>query len=174
MKRKIFTFILMIVLLFNVAVVQAQEIEISKIAISAEVPEEFDRDIKYYIEDFNEEFKINNSKIHKGNYIILLDGYNNINDVLKFKGKSIYISSDDLIELDDNDEYYVMDLIGIEVINQNDEVIGKVTDVLEYDVNDVYVVKNDNTERLIPAVAGFIIDIDVDNNIMKVKLIEGM
>lgn len=136
--------------------------------------EEFDRDIKYYIEDFNEEFKINNSKIHKGNYIILLDGYNNINDVLKFKGKSIYISSDDLIELDDNDEYYVMDLIGIEVINQNDEVIGKVTDVLEYDVNDVYVVKNDNTERLIPAVAGFIIDIDVDNNIMKVKLIEGM
>ena len=40
----------MIVLLFNVAVVQAQEIEISKIAISAEVPEEFDRDINILFE----------------------------------------------------------------------------------------------------------------------------
>jgi len=136
--------------------------------------EEFNRDIKFYIEDFNEEFKIVNSKIHKGNYIISLDGFNNINDVLKFKGKSIYISSEDLMELDTDDEFYVMDLIGIEVIDTDNNKIGKVTDVLEYDVNDVYVVKNEDCETLIPAVAEFIIDIDIENNIMKVKLIEGM
>lgn len=135
--------------------------------------EEFDRDIKYYIEGYEDEFKIKSSKIHKGNYIILLDGYNNINDVLKFKGKSIYISSDDLIDLED-DEFYIKDLIGIEVIDNNDKEVGKVVDVLEYDVNDVYVVKSDIKEMLIPAVAEFILDIDLENNKMKVKLIEGM
>lgn len=135
--------------------------------------EEFDRDINYYIEDFKEEFQIKNSRVHKGNYIITLDGYNNINDVLKFKGKSIYISSDDLIDLD-NDEFYIKDLIGIEVIDSNNNKIGKVVDVLEYDVNDVYVIKNDDTEILIPAVSEFIIDIDLEKNKMKVKLIEGM
>ncbi|MFL8887331.1 ribosome maturation factor RimM [Helcococcus kunzii] len=135
--------------------------------------EEFDRVTKYYIEGYEDEFEIKSSKIHKGNYIILLDGYNNINDVLKFKGKSIYISSDDLIDLED-DEFYIKDLIGIEVIDNNDKEVGKVVDVLEYDVNDVYVVKSDTKEMLIPAVAEFILDIDLENNKMKVKLIEGM
>lgn len=135
--------------------------------------EEFNRDINYYIGEEVEGFKIKYSKIHKNNFIIKLDGYDNINDVLKFKDKSIFISEEDIIDLEE-DEFYVMDLIGVNVVDENNSRVGEIIDVLEYDANDVYIVSSENGEILIPAVSEFILDVDLENNLMKVKLIEGM
>lgn len=135
--------------------------------------ENFKRDILYFIgEDFTK-VEIEKSNIHKGFFIVKLKNYDNINQVLKFKGDSIFIDETNLIKLNE-DEYYVKDLIGLDVYNQDEEYIGKLVEVLEYAANDVYIVENDEKQYNIPAVSEFIKDINLIDNRISVKLIEGM
>lgn len=78
-----------------------------------------------------------------------------------------------MVDLND-DEYYIEDLIDMEVFDENDQKIGFIKDVLEYDVNDVYVVQTEDDEIMIPAVKEFILSVNLSENKIKVKLIEGM
>ena len=65
--------------------------------------------------------------------------------------------------------YFIFDLIGCNVITDTGENIGKVTDVMQPGANDVYVVKNDKSEVLIPAVKSFVLDIDINKKQIIVK-----
>ena len=83
-------------------------------------------------------------------------------------GKTVEVYREDA----DPDLIFVAELIGMEVECEGKS-IGKVTDVLDYPGNKVYVVKGER-EYMIPAVKAFILSTDMDNNLMQVKLIEGM
>lgn len=69
--------------------------------------------------------------------------------------------------------YFVKDLIGLSVMD-GDERIGTLTDVLSMPAHDVYQVRGDDGEHLIPAVPEFVKEIDIESGIMRVSLIEGM
>ena len=71
-----------------------------------------------------------------------------------------------------SDLIFAAELIGVDVF-ENDALLGKIADVLDYPGNKVYVVRGDH-EYMIPAVKQFIISTDIDNNVMQVKTIEGM
>lgn len=132
--------------------------------------ETFDRDIIYYIN--SRPYKITNSKFHKNAFLIKLKGLDNINDVIALKGSKIEIDIENL-EVLEEDEFYVKDLIGIKVYFEEKE-IGKIKDVLEYEVNDIYIVETENGEIMIPAVKEFILNVDIENERIDVKIIEGM
>lgn len=135
--------------------------------------ETFGRDINYYIGEKFTEVKIVNTKFHNGVFIVKFASFNNINDVMTFKSKEIYIDSEDLVDLEE-DEFYIKDLIGLDVIDQSNEDIGKLIDVLQYEANDVYVVKTQNSLISIPAVDEFIIEVNIKEKYLRVKIIEGM
>lgn len=144
-----------------------------ELKIQATGVESFDRDISYFIGNDLEKVYVNSSSFHKGFYIVKLKDFDNINDVLKFKAKDIFIDIKDLKELN-NDEFYIKDLIGLDVKDQNANYIGKLSDVLEYDVNDVYIVETSDGEISIPAVDEFIIEINIKEKYIIAKIIEGM
>ena len=75
------------------------------------------------------------------------------------------------VELEE-DAVFIADLIGLPVLADGVE-IGKVEDVLTMPGNDVYVVKGQHS-YMIPAVKEFLLDVNVDEGYVKVKLIEGM
>lgn len=135
--------------------------------------EVFDKGTSYYIGDNYTEVVVENSRLHKGHYIVKFDQYDDINQVLRFKDKDLYINEDDLAILEE-DEFYIKDLIGMEVYSEG-SLVGHIEDVLDYQANDVYVVKTmDNKELMVPAVGEFILDVDLSNNRMDIKIIEGM
>ncbi len=70
--------------------------------------------------------------------------------------------------------FFVHDLIGIGVVDENGNAIGSVKEVLKYPAHDVYVVDHTGSDLMIPAVKEFITKIDVGAKIMHVKLIDGM
>lgn len=144
-----------------------------ELKIQATGVESFDRDISYFIGNDLEKVYVNSSRFHKGFYIVKLKDFDNINDVLKFKAKDIFIDIKDLKELN-NDEFYIKDLIGLDVKDQDANYIGKLADVLEYDVNDVYIVETSDGEISIPAVDEFIIEINIKEKYIIAKIIEGM
>ena len=119
------------------------------------------------------ELEIENVKYFKQYAILKFKGINNINDIEKYKGRSLYVTRDQAIPLDE-DEYYIADLIGLDVYLENGEKFGVLKDVMETGANDVYIVETgEGKEVLLPAILECILDVDIEENRMEIHLMDG-
>lgn len=121
----------------------------------------------------SELLQIENVRLQKNMVILKLEGINDRNAAEAAKGRDIFITEDDLPELEEG-EYYVRDLIGM-TVEEDGNVLGKVTDVLQNTAQDVFEVERKNGKQLlIPRVDEFVFDIDLDTRKIKVKLPGGL
>ncbi len=73
------------------------------------------------------------------------------------------------------DEYFIADLIDMEVVTQEGEYLGRVKDVLVTGANDVYVVeREDKTEILLPAIKECVREIDMERSKITVHIMDGL
>ena len=126
--------------------------------------------MKIYIGRDKIEEEIVSYRHHKIFEMIMMDGYNDINDVLKYKGDYVFVNKED-IKLNEN-EYLDEDIIGLKVIVNNKE-IGKVKKIENHNGNEILVVFGDKN-YLIPYNFDIILDIDLSKKEMHVKNIEGL
>lgn len=118
--------------------------------------------------------EIEQVKYFKNMVILKFKGYDNINDMEKYKSKDLLIPRDKAVELEP-DEYFITDLIGLKVLTEDGELLGTLKDVLETKANDVYVVEMKNgKELMVPAIADCILEVDLEQSVMKVHLLEGL
>lgn len=113
-------------------------------------------------------YAVESCRVQKTCNLLKLNGVDTMEDAQKLRGKTLQVFRDDA----DPDAVFVAELIGVEVIADGMS-IGKVTDVLDYPGNKVYVVQGEH-EYMIPAVKQFILSTDLDTGMMQVRLIEGM
>lgn len=134
-------------------------------------------DLKTVLLDLGHEYReleIQHVKFFKNLVILKFKGIDNINDIEPYKGKGLWITRDQAVELKE-DEYFIADLIGLCVRNESDEEIGTVKDVITTGANDVYVIAlSDGTELLLPAIKQCILDVDIKEKKMKVHIMEGL
>lgn len=117
---------------------------------------------------------IRSVKFFKNIVIVGFNEFTDINQVESLKGKKLFVSRDNAIKLK-KDEYYIPDLIGIKVIEDNDNELGILKDVLTTGANDVYVVETkEGKEILLPAIKDCILSVDTENELMKVHLLDGL
>ena len=114
------------------------------------------------------EYKMDQVRVQKTCNLVKLCGIDTMEAAQLMRGKIIELYREDI----DDEIIFADELIGVEVYAQ-DHCIGKITDVLDYPGNSVYVVKGEH-EYMIPAVSAFIIGTDMAANRMDVQLIEGM
>ena len=114
------------------------------------------------------DYKVESCRVQKSCNLLKLQGIDTMEAAQAMHGKTLEIYREDA----DPDIIFAAELIGIDVY-QDDQMIGKLTDVLDYPGNKVYVVKGERT-YMIPAVRAFILSTDLDENKMTVKLLEGM
>ena len=120
------------------------------------------------------ELEIQRVKYFKQFVILKFKGIDNINDIEKYKGKSLYVTRDQAVELGE-DEYYLADLIGMEVYLEDGSRFGTLTEVMETGANDVYCVETqEHGEVLLPAIHQCILHVDVEKNRMTVHLMDGL
>lgn len=112
-------------------------------------------------------------RMHKGFEILAFAGLPTINDVEKYKGGELKIAEDDLIENAEG-EFYIHQLIGCEVVSDEGEALGKITEVLQPGANDVWVVKGKRGEILLPFIDDCIKHVDVKNKRVVCHLMEGL
>ncbi|MDO4328275.1 MAG: ribosome maturation factor RimM [Lachnospiraceae bacterium] len=118
--------------------------------------------------------KIQNVKFFKNMVILKFEGYDNINDIEKYKGKDLLIHRDQAVALEEG-EYFIVDLIGLTVITDEGETLGTLTDVMKTGANDVYVVEMPSgREVLIPVIDQCILNVDLEAGEVKVHLLEGL
>ena len=120
-----------------------------------------------------ERFPVVSAKAHGKRVILTLKPFDNINQVLHLVGREIYADRGSLPELP-SDEYYWSDLLGLQVATEDGEALGELVDIIETGSNDVYVVRQDGREVLIPALEDVVLAVDLAANSMTVSLPEGL
>lgn len=106
--------------------------------------------------------------------ILKFKGIDNINDIERNTGKSLYVTRENAVKLG-KDEYFIADLIGIDVFDEEGRRLGVLKDVIETGANDVYSIELENSqELLLPAIKQCILDVDIDNKKMKVHVLDGL
>lgn len=113
-------------------------------------------------------------KYFKNIVIIKFKGINNIDDALGYKGKELYITRAQAVKCEEG-EYFITDLIGLPVISDEGEALGRLSDVLVTGANDVYVVSQEGKkDLLLPAIKECILKIDLTQKIMQVHIMTGL
>lgn len=128
--------------------------------------------IKQYRQFYSDDKKtpISFTEIKKSgkNVIGHIEGVNSREDAESYLGKLLFIKQSDLPKL--NNEYYWHELIGLTVINQQGQNLGKIDEMMETGANDVMVIKSEQGEELlIPYVMShFVLAIDLEKGEMQV------
>ncbi len=113
-------------------------------------------------------------KYHKNLVLLKIKGIDDINDTEQYKNCILKIERKDAVELPE-DTYFITDLIGIEVYDEDEKLLGNLIDIFPTGSNDVYVVKDElGKQILLPAIGEVIKKVDVANKKMIVKLIPGL
>ena len=107
-------------------------------------------------------------RVQKTCNLVKLKGVDTMEAAQLLRGKTIELYREDI----DDEVIFAAELVGMEVQCEG-KTIGKVREVLDYPGNKVYVVKGEK-EYMIPAVSAFVLDVDMEKNLMQVRLIEGM
>lgn len=134
-------------------------------------------DLKEVILDTGKEqlnLHVTSVKYFKNMVILKFKEFDNINDIIPYKGMDLLVTRKNAIPLEEG-EYYIADIIGNKVITDEDKILGTLTDVLQTGANDVYVVKTkDGKEVLLPSIEECILDRDIENKIVKVHIMKGL
>lgn len=118
--------------------------------------------------------EIEGVKFFKQLVILKFKGFDNINDIEKYRQKSLYVTRKDAVRLK-KDEYFIADLMGISVVDEKEQPVGKLKDVMETGANDVYVIEmSDGRELLLPAIRQCILNVDIEAGKMQVHILEGL
>ena len=131
----------------------------------------FEKGNKLYI-DKTQKITINSHRQHKGMELITINGLTNINDVLCFVGKELYVPHD-RDELEEG-EFYYEDLIGLDCYDSKYNYIGPIIDLQEVPQGLILEIKGKEKTILVPFVEAFIDGIDLEENKLYINEIEGL
>ena len=115
--------------------------------------------------------KVRSARVHKGCVIASLEDIDDVNGAMRLKGKLVSIDRRDA-KLPEGG-YFIQDIIGARVVDENGAEVGTLTEVLNLPGSDVYVVRGER-EILIPAVPQFILSRDIDAGVITVRMMEGL
>lgn len=118
--------------------------------------------------------EIEGVKFFKQYAILKFKGYDSINDIEKYKSAKLYVTRDKAVKLK-KDEYFIADLIDMEVVTEDGEYFGRMKDVLVTGANDVYIVtREDGTEVLLPAIKQCVKSVDMEQGRITVHIMDGL
>jgi 16S rRNA processing protein RimM len=110
---------------------------------------------------------------HGKKFLLTLKNYDNVNQVLHLVGRELYVTHGQLPGLPEG-EYYWRDLVGLRVVTDRGEELGILTEIIATGSNDVYVVTGGEREYLIPALEDVVLEVNLDDGVMKVSPLEGL
>ena len=124
---------------------------------------EFDR-----VRIAGKEYIVESCRIQKTCNLLKLEGIDTVEAAQAMRGKTVELYREDI----DDEVIFAAELMGMDVLCEGVS-LGKIVDVLDYPGNSVYVIKGEH-EYMIPAVKQFVLSTDMEQEIMQVRLIEGM
>lgn len=128
----------------------------------------------YFDSDGKQGVKVLSSRPHGNIVLMKLDGVESVEEASALRNKKLYIKRSDARLADG--AYFIEELIGCEVFDADDGEIcyGKISDVSQTGANDVWHIKKDGREYLIPAIPSVVIDTNVEENRVLIRPMKGI
>ena len=118
--------------------------------------------------------EIQNVRFFKQFVILKFKSLDNINEVERYRRCPLLVERKDAVPLEE-DEYFIADMLGLEVLMEDGARFGTLKDVIETGANDVYVIESlEHGEVLIPAIKECVLDVDIPGGRMKIRLMDGL
>ena len=131
-------------------------------------PERFDNLPNVTVGD--ELLTVKSLKWHGTILLMRFGDYDTRETAAQLTGKLLSVPSDDRMPLAEG-EYYTADIIGMQVFDEADSLLGEIVEILTTGANDVYVVRRVGTnDLLLPALKKVVLNIDIVNKKMLVRL----
>lgn len=120
------------------------------------------------------DLEIQGVKFFKKMVILKFKGIDSINDIEKYKGKSLYVTRDQAVKLE-KDEYFIADLIGLTVLLEDGSEFGMLEEVLPTGANDVYVIQSgEHGQVLLPAIKDCVLEVKPEEGFIKIRPMKGL
>lgn len=128
----------------------------------------------YFDKNGNKPVKVQGARPHKNVAIVKLEGCDTPEQAQALRGKVLYMKRDD-IDLEDG-FYFIAELYDCTVVDDDDEsiVYGTLVNVTETGANDVWYIKKDDKEYLIPAIPDVVKDVNVETGVIRIKPLKGI
>ena len=118
--------------------------------------------------------KVSGCKFFKNMVILKFQQIESMNDAELYRQCKIFVDRANAVSLQ-KDEYFMADLLGLEVVMEDGKKLGVLQDIIQTGANDVYVVVDEQEkEWLIPAIKDCILKVDFEEKTMTVRLLKGM
>ena len=144
-----------------------------KVKITTDFPDRFSLLRKVYLGPEAVPFVLEGFRLHQGAALLKLKGCHDRTAVEKLRGQWVQIPIEEAMPLE-QDEYYEYQIIGLAVWTAGGEYLGTVDEVISTGANDVYVVRGEEREVLIPAIEDVVLEINPAQGRLVVELIEGL
>ena len=147
-----------------------------KVAVWMDYPEDFEEISYVYIKTKTElkKLTVTNVKYQKNNLIVKFAEFKDINEAEPYKNFVLYADRDELGELPEG-TYYIVDLIGLDVYNEEGEKLGVIADVFNTGASDIYDVKREGKKNLLlPVIDEVVKEIDIEGGRVIVNVMEGL
>lgn len=109
-----------------------------------------------------------------GSFFVKLKGVDDRDAAERFRGRAVWISSEKMPELSEG-EYYWHEVIGLQVVTEDDRILGRIESLFPTGSNDVYVCRSsEGREILLPAIGDVVRKIDRERGVMVVRLLKGL
>ena len=144
------------------------------VEILSDFPEHLKPGTMVYAGEQHLQLTISRQRLLNAGLLLAFEGFPTPEQVGRFRNQMLYIKTTEAPELSEG-EYYFYELLGMTVVDESGEQLGKVTEVMETGANDVYVVMNEaGRELLLPAISEVILDVNPILGSMKVHLLPGL
>jgi len=114
------------------------------------------------------------SRDHQGRRLVLFEEVPDRNMAETLKGAELTIPIDEARALEDEWSFYPHDLTGLDVIDENGNPLGKMDRVEESPASDIWVVRADGRDVLVPAVRDIVVSVDLDSKKIVLRPPEGL
>ena len=141
--------------------------------ILTDFPERFSRLQEVDVGAEHRRYRVQSAHRQKGSVVLKLEGVDDPDQAGELRGEYLYVPLGEAMPLG-KDEYYHYQILGLRVYTDDGRHLGPITEILETGSNDVYVVRADGREILIPALADVVQEIDLEHRRLIVALPPGL
>ncbi len=139
-----------------------------------DVPERFEWLEAVYVGERNpRRMTIESVRYHQDYVLLKLAGYPSRNEAEQLRGELLQVLESEAVPLEE-DEYFLHQLLDLDVITDDGRGIGRLVEVLETGANNVFVVEGPNGQILLPDIPDVIKEIDIEGGRMIITPLEGL
>jgi 16S rRNA processing protein RimM len=136
-------------------------------------PERMKRGRNLFVGEDHKPMTLTNVRPHGSGMLVKFNDIDTPEDAGLYRNQWVYVQTKD-VPLPEG-QHYKHELLGLKVVDENDNSLGELVEILETGANDVYVVQNaSGKEILLPNIPSVVLDLDLDRGFLKVHLLEGL